>query len=135
MRGRVAQLVERETENLCVGGSTPSLATTSSSSLRPLRLLLLGLPLLVACGDRCEALCQDLSRALERCMPEAMGWEDLGARNRAEYALECERDWDRRSAGLSARELELALDLCRGTREDLEGWSCDTLLGLYAPLD
>ena len=41
--GQIAQLVERRTENPCVGGSIPSLATNKKASLVEVFLLVYGL--------------------------------------------------------------------------------------------
>ena len=47
-QGQVAQLVEQRTENPRVGGSSPSLATILSDSVRPARKPLAPLPILLA---------------------------------------------------------------------------------------
>jgi hypothetical protein len=121
--GRVAQLVEQGIENPRVGGSTPSLATT---------LLLLTLTVLVACGDRCERLCDEVADAVAVCRPDGLSWADLGATSRRSYALECKRDWDETSAALGSRDLELSLDVCEDAQDELAALSCDEIIALYA---
>lgn len=84
-------------------------------------------------ADRCEELCTEVSLALEECMGPSTSWGDLGARSQPQWARECRQDWDRASNDLTSRELELALDECLDTREQLETWSCDEVMALYGP--
>ncbi len=126
--GRVAQLVEQGIENPRVGGSTPSLATTTL-------LFVVSIGLLAGCGDRCQLLCEDVADAVARCRPDAVSWEDLGATGRRAWATDCKRDWDDTSAALGSRELELSLDVCEQGQEALIDVTCDELIALYAPQD
>jgi len=88
----------------------------------------------VLVSDRCEDLCSELSFTIDDCMPSAFDWPDFGASSRQAWAGECRRDWERLRTDLSSRELELALDECRQTREDLPGWTCDEVMALYGPV-
>jgi hypothetical protein len=114
--GRVAQLVEQGTENPCVDGSIPSPATL---------LFALGL---VGCGDSCEALCRDISYEIVDCNTEDYTWSDFGAKNRVDYSDSCRDDWDVTRGDLNSRELELALDVCKESREALEDVPCENYL-------
>ena len=117
--GQVAQLVEQGIENPRVGGSIPSLAIT------------ILLCLLAACGDRCERLCRDVSFRLEQCVDEP--WDDLGARNRADFVTKCRAEWDRRSRDLTSSNVSEAIQVCGDARGVLEALSCDDVETLYAP--
>ena len=99
------------------------------------RLLMIGSVFTTGClfNDRCESLCGDISFRLEECMTAAMSWEDLGARSRSEWASACRRDWEASTSELSSRDLELALNVCQLTSEELMDWSCEEVLALYAP--
>jgi hypothetical protein len=168
--GQVAQLVEQGTENPRVGGSIPSLATSSFPSLgcaslrapaalaehrslrsagaslrapagacdrastRSLAAVLFGIVALFAagCGDRCETLCDDVADQLARCRPDNLTWGDLGAVNKRDWASGCRRDWDDVSGSLSARDLELALDVCDDGQAQLQTLSCEEIVALYA---
>ena len=124
-------MVERGIENPCVGGSTPSLATTSG--------LLLALVTLAACGDqcltcdRCERLCVDVGESVAACLTDELSWQDLGARSETDFVRTCRDDWDEVRADLTSRELELAIDVCDAARDDLGTLDCDEVVGLYAP--
>ena len=113
-----------------VGGSTPSPATSRS---RRAALLLLCLPWVMAatCGDKCEALCRDVSVQLEACKPSSLTWPDLGARSRVDFVTVCRRQWERERRELSSSELAVALEFCDDSAAvDL---SCEELIALYGP--
>ena len=117
--GRVAQLVERGIENPCVGGSTPSPATSL--------LLIVCALALSGCGDRCERLCTAVDARLVECGADEVSFERAA----------CRQDWNNTAAGLTTREQALALQVCADTRSDLEGaqegWSCAEVIELYTP--
>ena len=87
------------------------------------------------CGDRCERLCDDVSTRLQRCQTAAWTWEDLGAENRASFASNCRRDWDATVGDLGSHEIQLALDVCDTSRDELDTLTCDELTALYGPGD
>lgn len=90
---------------------------------------------LAGCGDRCERLCDDLSTELQRCRTDAWTWEDLGADNRAGFASNCRRDWGVTVGALGSHEIQLALDVCDASRDELDTMTCDELTALYGPGD
>lgn len=90
---------------------------------------------LAGCGDRCERLCEDLSTRLQRCRTDAWAWEDLGANSRAGFASNCRRDWDTTVGGLGSHEIQLALDVCDASRDELDAMTCDELTALYGAGD
>jgi hypothetical protein len=90
---------------------------------------------LVACGDRCERLCDDVSTRLQRCRTAAWTWEDLGADNRAGFVSNCRRDWDETIGELGSHEIQLALDVCDASGERLDELTCEELTALYGAGD
>ena len=123
--GRIAQLVEQGIENPRVGGSTPSPATTA---------LLLALAL-TGCGDSCEQLCTGVGNELASCKPASLSWNDLGARNRADFVDACQDQWNRSRIDLSASDLRLALEACDDTTAELQDLECTDIVALYAPAE
>ena len=89
--------------------------------------------LLSACNP-CNTVCADVGRELGRCMTTSFTWADLGARNEADWRGQCRDDWDRTAGALNTRELELALDVCALTLEDLDELDCEQIRALYGPL-
>ena len=128
--GRVAQLVERGIENPCVGGSNPSLATPSH---RQWFLFAGALLAFSACGDRCDVLCADVSRALATCKGDEVAWVDLGARSRADYAARCRDEWESLRADLDGWEIEVGLNECGDGQEVLADMTCEQVAELYIP--
>ena len=120
-KGRVAQSVERGTENPCVGGSTPSPAT-----------FFLFVALASGCGDRCEVLCQEVAVELDGCRGDSLSWADLGATSRLSFVSECETDWNQLESDLSSNALGVALDACKDASDQLESITCEELVALYA---
>ena len=123
--GQIAQLVEQGTENPRVGGSIPSLATTTF-------LLMLLIP--AGCSlleDRCERLCNQTGSALADCKDDAWAWEDVGASSKNGFVNECQQRWQDVSADLGARDLELALADCKLAEETLDDLNCSELLPVY----
>ena len=122
-------MVEQGTENPRVGGSTPSLATF---------LLLLGAPLVAACGaDDSERLCTRTAARLGDCLATwPAGWDDLDAESEASFEAACRQGWDDQRVELEPRELEDALDQCAEALDHLasirqDGTVCDELRALY----
>ena len=124
--GQVAQLVEQGTENPRVGGSIPSLATTFS--------LCVALFLSGCGGDRCEVLCREVAARLKQCKPESLSWTDLGAHNRTDFVNECRQQWERGRLDLSASDLRLSLDACADTNREIELFTCEEIVALYADI-
>ena len=126
--GQVAQLVEQGTENPCVGGSNPSLAT----------ILLLGV-VLAGCStdDDCETLCVETGAALAGCLADwPIDWSDLDAKNRRAFRKACQNRWGEERADLEPRELDDALEQCVEGIDNLDaledqGELCDHLRALY----
>ena len=125
--GQVAQLVEQGIENPRVGGSIPSLATTTF----PLLLA----ALLMGCGDNCERLCTQLGNRIATCKPDTLGWLDLGATSRADFVSSCRDDWERVSGQLTTSDLRVALDVCQESARDLDDLSCEEVSALYLDSD
>ena len=128
-QGQVAQLVEQGIENPRVGGSIPSLATTS---------LLLTAALAMACGgDDCESLCTQVAQRLGTCVREwPTGWEEVEARGFADFRNSCVNRWAEVRTDLEPRELNDALEQCEASREALSRMArsqstCDQLRTLY----
>jgi len=88
--------------------------------------------MLMGCGDNCEQLCVQTANRLSACKPDSLTWNDLGARNRADFATDCRADWERVSADLTVSDLRVALDVCDETSRDLSRLTCDELTALYA---
>lgn len=88
---------------------------------------------LAACGDRCERLCTSVGAKLAACKPDSLDWNDLGARNRADFVDGCQDQWDRSRIDMSASDLRLALEACDDTDEELDLLQCQEILALYAP--
>ncbi len=86
----------------------------------------------MACGDKCEVLCQQTGDALATCRPDALSWADLGASSRADFVSNCRNDWDRARLDLSSGELSTALEVCADTTSSLSDLSCEELVALYA---
>lgn len=126
-QGRVAQLVERGIENPCVGGSTPSLATTLD--------VFLFAALFVACKnplwDRCERLCSDVASRVEACVGTELAWADVGAASRRDFAKQCRRGWVDETRALTSRELELGLTVCDDARDAVSDWTCAEVVERY----
>ncbi len=134
-------MVEQGIENPRVGGSNPSLATTSSLRLRSLfgraptlrALCLAGLAVgAAACGDRCDQLCEGVGDALAECRPDSLTWNDVGARTRNGFVTTCRDEWDRARSQLASAQASAALDACDDTSLTLETLTCDELVALYA---
>ncbi len=87
---------------------------------------------LAGCGDKCEVLCQNVGARVSACKPESLTWNDLGARNRADFVNQCRSQWDRERLDLSATDLRLALEACRDTSQELTDLSCEEVVALYA---
>ena len=126
-QGRVAQLVERGIENPCVGGSTPSLATTFDVVLLAVLLSACRNPL----WDRCERLCSDVADRVESCVGTELEWADVGATSKRAFAQQCRRTWVDETRGLTSRELELGLTVCADARPGVAEWTCDDVLSRY----
>ena len=132
--GQVAQLVEQGTENPRVGGSTPSLATTS----RLIALILTFGLLSGGCAtDACETLCARVSNRLDTCMERwPVSFNELDADDRESFREACERQWGSIRSELEAREFDDAIDQCSESLDALERMrveesSCDELRTLY----
>ena len=132
-------MVEQGTENPRVGGSIPSLATTSSRYVpavtRAKALLVL---LLAACGqDQCEQLCSNTATQLGACFDEwPADWSDLDASGASQFSRFCDNQWSDVRNDLEPRELDDALDQCEETNDRLatlanDDQSCDVLRALY----
>ncbi len=83
--------------------------------------------------DRCERLCLGVGDAVESCRSESLDWEDLGAASGDDFVDQCRGDWNELSTELTAREQELALDVCEEASVELEELSCEEVMALYAP--
>ena len=79
-----------------------------------------------------QVLCQQTAARLAQCRGEALAWEDVGARNRADFVRECRVTWDRESSQLSFPALREALDVCDETIPAISTLSCQELLALYS---
>lgn len=126
-QGRVAQLVERGIENPCVGGSTPSLATTFDVVLLAALMSACRNPL----WDRCERLCSDVADRVESCVGSELEWADVGADSKRDFAQQCRRSWVDETRALTSRELELGLTVCADARAGVAAWTCDDVLERY----
>ena len=121
-------MVEQGTENPCVGGSNPSLAT-----------ILLLVAVLVGCSteDDCETLCGQTSSLLGGCLADwPISWSDLDATNRRAFRRACQNRWAEERADLEPREIDDALEQCTKGLEALETLDeqdelCDHLRALY----
>lgn len=90
------------------------------------------------CGDKCEVLCQNVGDELASCKPDTLSWNDLGARNRADFVNECKQQWDRERIDLSASDLRLSLEACADTNRELgdaRELQCEELVALYGPAE
>jgi hypothetical protein len=123
-RGQVAQPVEQRTENPCVGGSIPPLATLA---------VLAGIALAGCGADTCETLCGRVATRLNQCLPEwSATWADLGASSRAAFRVQCTDEWSGTRADLELREIRLAEDACQDAIDELATIrDCDVLRVLY----
>lgn len=88
-----------------------------------------------ACGDACEQLCTNVGNELAECKPQSLSWNDLGARNRADFIDTCQDQWDRSRIDLSASDLRLALEACDDTSAELGDLECTDIVALYAPAE
>jgi hypothetical protein len=89
----------------------------------------------IGCNDRCEGLCDDVADAIDSCRSESLSWADLGARNKQDFTTRCNLDWDRTTAEIGARDLELALDVCADAQDEMARLSCDEVMALYGQGD
>ena len=130
--GQVAQLVEQGTENPRVGGSTPSLATISlvrrlASGGAFVVLLLAG-----CAADDCADLCTRSANRIDKCLDGwDVDWTALGATTKADFATQCQREWDEVRTDLEPRQVESAMERCSDTRAALPELTCDDLRALY----
>ena len=70
--------------------------------------------------------------ALASCRPDALTWNDLGARNRAGFVDTCQDEWERARSQLASAQASAALEACEDTQEVLDDLSCEELVALYA---
>ncbi len=90
------------------------------SRVLPSTWVVLGLAFLGGCGDRCDRLCNliEIRRAECGSVP-------------ADWARTCRSDWRDSAAALTAREQDLALEVCADTRVAVAEWSCEALQAQY----
>ena len=141
--GQVAQSVEQRTENPCVDGSIPSLATLFSPRFLPWAGVLAVMLAATGCSnpcaktwnDKCERVCCETADMLQSCKSDAWSWQDLGASNRDDFAQRCFGEWDDLSDGLNSHEEQLAIQVCIDTRPFLdpknESLTCDELVAQH----
>ncbi|MEQ1565474.1 MAG: hypothetical protein ABMA64_07545 [Myxococcota bacterium] len=99
------------------------------------RLLWCGWLASAGCGDKCEQLCQGVGGELADCKPDALSWNDFGARNRADFVNQCQQQWNRERIELTVSDLRLSLEACAETSSELPDIDCAEILALYGPED
>ena len=135
-------MVEQGTENPRVGGSTPSLATSSASSHKLALARILAVVFCcgsaVACQpDACERLCAEVAGRLDECLDQwPVGWEEFDVQGARAFQTGCEQQWAQVRSDLEPREFDDAGDQCSEgidalQRMRVDASSCSELRAMY----
>lgn len=83
-------------------------------------------------ADDCSDLCTRTANRIGNCLVSwDVDWTALGATTQADFASQCQIEWDEVRTDLEPRQVESAMERCANTRASLSDLTCDDLRALY----